>query len=728
MAINKNMRAWLKKNLKFIPPALAGTVSVIVMLVYPQTANAVGLLDLLGVSIGGISDVLGSLITPLLWAVLQVCGLVFMFAGILFELVISQTIVGMKGFVDGITAIDLAWRTIRDVANILFVFVLLLVSINIILGSWGSGPYNKSLIPKIIIAALLINFSLMLTKVVIDVSNIIAFEFYETAKNIREPSVEFTLGELTISTGITSSIADRLGVINFMGKSAPKDPANAFPAFSLLFGIITVLVATFVFLVMSALLLVRFILFIFLMITSPIAFIGELLPQLSGHSKKWRQTLSAQATFAPIFFVLILIVVLIINDPAFIAFGKSVGAGVPIPAGANEQDAFKSLAGLAFQYTVVIGLLIAALVAAKQTANIAGSAVAKWSGKAVLGGTAMLGRNTLGRLGNRVANSGITGYLASGESVFGKTGASLGKGLILGGDKLRTSSFDARGIKSVGADFGDVGVKGGLVGARKARKEKLEERGKTYTTAMAVSAQYGTIQEEEKRLRNAQGNLATGMKVGGTPQQIADRRKELEQKVKDAEKALDDARKKTPSVVAELRGETSPERDALAKETQNLTNAQRKEADTHLQVTAKLKDSIESLDRQMKYETDTTEKIKLQAERNRLDNNLNEYNTNIKDSSIRAYLQAQRDLSKIVKSASGQVSASQRAYGETLAGGSYLSTRQAGDALRKSKEKPEDTIAKEILNMVKSQGTATPATPATPTPGTNPPPPPQPGP
>ncbi|HEV7702347.1 MAG TPA: hypothetical protein VGO63_02810 [Candidatus Paceibacterota bacterium] len=69
-----------------------------------------------------------------------------------------------------------AWRIIRDFSNIFFIMVLLYIAIKMILGLGGAEI--KKMIVQVIVAALLINFSMFMTEVVIDSSNILALIFY----------------------------------------------------------------------------------------------------------------------------------------------------------------------------------------------------------------------------------------------------------------------------------------------------------------------------------------------------------------------------------------------------------------------------------------------------------------------------------------------------------------------------------------------------------------------
>ena len=68
------------------------------------------------------------------------------------------------------------WAVTRDLANMLFIFILLFIAIATILQISSYGA--KSLLARLVIIALLLNFSLFITRVVVDVSNVTARLFY----------------------------------------------------------------------------------------------------------------------------------------------------------------------------------------------------------------------------------------------------------------------------------------------------------------------------------------------------------------------------------------------------------------------------------------------------------------------------------------------------------------------------------------------------------------------
>src|SRR3989344_7162365 len=91
-----------------------------------------------------------------------------------FNVLIAITL-GSK-LLSGATFVSAGWAVVRDLSNIFFILILLYIAVKLILGLGGSEV--KKMIVNVIIMALLINFSMFMTKVVIDTSNILALVFY----------------------------------------------------------------------------------------------------------------------------------------------------------------------------------------------------------------------------------------------------------------------------------------------------------------------------------------------------------------------------------------------------------------------------------------------------------------------------------------------------------------------------------------------------------------------
>src|SRR3989344_3721655 len=74
------------------------------------------------------------------------------------------------------SVVSIGWTVTRDLANMLFIFALVYISFSLILGVQEVNA--RKILTHIIIAALLINFSFFLSRVVVDAGNLLALQFY----------------------------------------------------------------------------------------------------------------------------------------------------------------------------------------------------------------------------------------------------------------------------------------------------------------------------------------------------------------------------------------------------------------------------------------------------------------------------------------------------------------------------------------------------------------------
>ncbi len=116
----------------------------------------------------------GCIAKILYWFFYAIPSLLLNVAGNFFNVIIALTL--FSDLYDKATFVGNAWVIVRDLSNIFFILVLLYIAIKTILGLGGSEV--KKMIAQVIIMALLINFSMFFTKIVIDTSNILALVFY----------------------------------------------------------------------------------------------------------------------------------------------------------------------------------------------------------------------------------------------------------------------------------------------------------------------------------------------------------------------------------------------------------------------------------------------------------------------------------------------------------------------------------------------------------------------
>ncbi|MFT5036609.1 MAG: hypothetical protein ACI9VM_000171, partial [Candidatus Azotimanducaceae bacterium] len=105
-------------------------------------------------------------------------GAALWIGGNLLDYSVEHLVVGMGAKLKGGlgSQVDLMWIFVRDFFNILFIFGLIWIGLRTILFSEDSS--TKKMLGYLIIAALMINFSLFITKAVVDVTNVASLQLF----------------------------------------------------------------------------------------------------------------------------------------------------------------------------------------------------------------------------------------------------------------------------------------------------------------------------------------------------------------------------------------------------------------------------------------------------------------------------------------------------------------------------------------------------------------------
>ena len=193
------------------------------------------------------------------------------------------------------SGIYLAWVIMRNISNVAFI-VAFLVIIYSQLTSVGISNYGvKKMIPRLVIAAVLVNLSFTICAILLDLSNIAGYAFQDAFMGIK--NTISTVGENT-STWTWSEVISKalsngalaIGAITFTTELLPMlVPAATLAGLTLLL----------ILLIMAA----RQALIIILIIISPLAFVCYLLPGTEKWFKKWRDSFLTMLVFFPAFSV-----------------------------------------------------------------------------------------------------------------------------------------------------------------------------------------------------------------------------------------------------------------------------------------------------------------------------------------------------------------------------------------------------------------------------------------
>ena len=288
---------------------------------------------------------------------------VLILAGSLFNWLMDHTIIQFGTTYGTIkTAVETAWTAFRDVANILIIGIFTFIAISIILGLKEYG--QKKLIAKVLIIAVLINFSLLFTKMIIDASNYTAAQIYTAAALGGSTAAQGNaVGAATAGTnyGIADQFMYLLDVQTF-GKALKlvNDMAQAKDGgwIAILHGLLvmTVILGAAMVLFYGCFLLVsRMIMLIFLMGTAAIAFASYLVPKWSDGRFGWTAWWSSLiwcAAFAPILMLLLWMTLNVSYalKGAPSASKATLGLALSDPTGGGNIEAL-------FMYVMILGLL-----------------------------------------------------------------------------------------------------------------------------------------------------------------------------------------------------------------------------------------------------------------------------------------------------------------------------------------------------------------------------------
>ncbi|MFH1947190.1 MAG: hypothetical protein ABIJ23_03485 [Candidatus Magasanikbacteria bacterium] len=195
-------------------------------------------------------------------------------------------IAGWNDYLD-VPTVMLGWTMVRDVANMFFVVILLVIAFGTILGV-EQYQWNKTLI-KLILAAVLINFSNLICGIFIDAAHVFTITFVNAVSATAGGNFiqAFKLVELNSMVGNAESLQgnEQFGIKLFVGALA-----------SLLFAITAMcIIAAYAFIMLA-----RMIALWVLVILSPLAFIMQVLPGSQSYAKQWWDKFAKQVLVAPV--------------------------------------------------------------------------------------------------------------------------------------------------------------------------------------------------------------------------------------------------------------------------------------------------------------------------------------------------------------------------------------------------------------------------------------------
>lgn len=366
------MKNFFSKNKKIIIPLFI--LVILALFLYPHISYAdTG---------GSVAKVLGWIIYPFIW--------IFGKLAILF----LDMLIGIAQYSNFIhsSAVTYGWIVVRDLCNMFFVLILLIIAFASIL---RIESYNlKTWLPKLVIMAVLINFSKLICGIFIDFTQVIMLTFINAIKDIAGGNLTEMLGITKILKASDSSA--EVGFFSIIG--------------SMILALVLVVIATVVILTVMVMLAMRIVMIWIYVVLSPLAYLLASFPQGQQYSQRWWADFSKNLIIGPViaFFLWLSFASLgglnsekDINDmnknTSFSESLASTEAGATstsVSAAATEAGSKDNMT----LFVISIGMLLGGMMIAQEMGGQAGKVVGKGMGKlqAMGAGSLKMGKRVTG--------------------------------------------------------------------------------------------------------------------------------------------------------------------------------------------------------------------------------------------------------------------------------------------------------------------------------------------
>lgn len=363
--------------------------------------------------------------------------------------------------------VEKGWTIIRDLANASFIFILLYTAIKFIVNAKSADMAR--IVSRVILVAIVINFSLFMSRVIIDAGNILGRVFYEkiTVENDSDSSIN---QYKTLSAGLLNTVnpqellsrdmfkqtqnatsvdittqSNTLGSFNNDTNNqnlAGYNVSAGFMIFIILVASVVNIAIVWVFISVSIFLIARTLGLWIVMIMSPVAFASLSIPFFKIPNYGFDDWLkkATSLSFMVVVFMFFLYLTIMFIEVSFDTF-------MSISGNASETSTVQKIMNVIVPLAAVLFLLFTAKKQAKsmagEFADMVGKAL-KWGTVATLGAaglalgaaagaTAVVGRQVGGRIGAKMAAGA-------------DTSTAMGRFKKRTGNYFANAKYDARSI------------------------------------------------------------------------------------------------------------------------------------------------------------------------------------------------------------------------------------------------------------------------------------------
>lgn len=345
-------------------------------------------------------------------------------------------------------AVSYGWKMVRDICNMFFVLILLIIAFATIL---KIENYNyKKWLPKLILMAILINFSKTICGLLIDFAQVIMLTFVNAFKDIAAGNLITNLGITDILT-LAQTKAD-IGFWEVIG--------------SYVLGFFYILITIVVITTMLAMLIMRIVMIWIYVVLSPAAYLLSSFPGGQKYASQWWTEFTKNLIVGPVLAFFIWLSFVSLQAPAWInsdfkvasSTTESVAGEAGITGGTDTTGTKASTPEVFIKFIIAIGMLIGGLKISQEIGGSAGSMAGKGMAKIQKGAAFVSGAAT----GLAVGGAKLAGK-AGGSAMMMAAGSKTGKKFL--GDVAASDNKFLRytGIRSLAT--------GGLIKVNKKQKE-----------------------------------------------------------------------------------------------------------------------------------------------------------------------------------------------------------------------------------------------------------------
>lgn len=283
----------------------------------------------------------------------------------------------------GVEAVEKGWAITRDVCNMFFIVVLLIIAFGTILRI-ENYRYNR-LLARLIVMAILVNFSKFIAGFFIDFGQVVMLTFVNAWRDVAA-------GNFTSALGLSDIIA-----LSSNQQSLNNINVNSGAVFTaLVLGLAVVLIAVIVMVIIAIVLIIRILALWFLVVLSPLAYLLRTYPSTEKYAARWWQEFGRYVVTGPVVAFLLWLSLAIMSGPVnlsrdILATRSTTGETTSVIQGdtsgsepAQRISATISAIGQSdklLSYMIGIMLLVGTLVITKELGVAGGQMAGQWASK-----------------------------------------------------------------------------------------------------------------------------------------------------------------------------------------------------------------------------------------------------------------------------------------------------------------------------------------------------------